>query len=66
MMNREDIARRIASIKAELDGLHVQFNRAHFKSEFEDGDNKVWNAVVKASDALCDAQTFVDKHYYGI
>ena len=64
-MDREEIASQIARMKVELDDLHKQFNMANSNSELEDGDRKVWNAVVKASDALCDAQEFVDKHYYG-
>lgn len=65
-MDREAIAKRIFLVSAELGDLHTQFSRAHSNSEFEDGDFKVWNAVVKASDALCDAKAFVDKHYYDV
>lgn len=65
-MDREDLAKRIFLVKEELGDLAVQFNRAYYNSEFVDGDSKVWSAVVKASDALCDAQAFVDKHYFGM
>ena len=65
-MDREKIAKEIASIKGELHELGVKFNRAYMNKELQDGETKVWNAVVKASDALCDAQDFVDKHYYDV
>lgn len=62
---RKDIAKRIAHVKCELDDMHVQFNRAFAKSELDDEENKVWSAVVKASDALLGAGAFVDRFYYG-
>lgn len=64
-MDREEIASQIAHMKVELDDLHKQFNQANSNSELESEDHKVWNAVVKASDALCDASEFVEKYYYG-
>ena len=63
-MDRKEVAKEIAHIKVTLDELNVKFNRAYMNQELEDGEHKVWGAVVRASDALCDAQEFVDKHYY--
>ena len=65
-MDRKELAGRIAHIKVELDNLQMQFNRAKSNSELEDGDRKVWDAVIKASDFLSYAQEFVDKHYYDV
>lgn len=62
---RKDIAKRVAHVKCELDDMHIQFNRAFAESELDDEENKVWSAVVKASDDLLGAQEFVDKIYYG-
>ncbi len=62
---RQDIAKRIAHVKCELDDMHIQFNRAFAGLELDDEEKKVWNAVVKASDALLGARAFVDKIYYG-